>query len=336
MVLTRRLLLAALALLLLAAAPAAAAPPQLGIGDQKTEMFKDPRFRDLDVRLSRVVVAWDAMDVRWQRREIDAWIAAARKANVRPLVIFSQSRRAHRHKILPTPKRFVSAFRRFRARYPDVTEFATWNEANLCGQPTCRVPGLVARYYKGLRGACPRCTILAASVLDMPNMERWVREFQRAGHTRPRFWGLNNYRDVNYRTTANTRALLRATRGQIWVTETGGIVKRRNRSNVRFEESADRAAGSTRFLFRRLVPLSSRITRLYLYHWNASTRHDTWDSALIAPNGRPRPALAIVRRQLAAWRPKVVSPLPPPPLAAPPAQPQPQPEPQPVPAPPAR
>jgi hypothetical protein len=294
-------LLATLAALLVLAAPAGAAP-LIGIGDQKPSMFSDARFLDLDVELSRLVVGWDALDVGWQRREVDAWIAAARTAGVRPLVIFNRSRRAGRSQTLPTPQRFVREFRRFRHRYPDVRDFATWNEANLCGQPTCRRPGLVARYYTGIRRACPRCTILATSVLDMPNMVRWVRDFQRLGRTRPRYWGLNNYRDVNYLTTANTRALLRATRGEIWLTETGGIVKRRNGSKIRFEESERHAARSTRWLFDRIVPLSSRISRVYLYHWSSSTPRDTWDSAFIGPRGRERPSLRVLRGQLAAWR----------------------------------
>ncbi|QEC47725.1 hypothetical protein FSW04_09155 [Baekduia soli] len=180
-----------------------------------------------------------------------------------------------------------------------MTTFATWNEANHCGEPTCHRAPLVAAYYRALRRECPSCTILAAEVLDMPNMASWVDRFQKALGHRPRLWGLHNYLDANRMRTSGTRALLRRTVGRVWFTETGGIVRRRNRSTVDFPESPAHAAAATRWVFQRLVPLSRRITRVYLYQWNAAA-HDTWDSGLIDPRGRARPALGVVRNALRA------------------------------------
>ena len=37
---------------------------------------------------------------------------------------------------------------------------------------------------------------------------------------------------------------------------------------------------------------------LYLYHWDADQRFYTWDSAFVAANGRARPALDVLRRQI--------------------------------------
>jgi hypothetical protein len=87
-------------------------------------------------------------------------------------------------------------------------------------------------------------------------------------------------------------------KGQVWFTETGGIVSRTNRRKVTFPESAEHAASATRFLFRRLVPISRRATRVYIYHWNAGPTPTTWDSALVGPTGRTRPAYRVVRRVL--------------------------------------
>ena len=75
---------------------------------------------------------------------------------------------------------------------------------------------------------CPTCRILAAEVLDMPNMAAWVTEFRRTAR-RPAYWGMHNYIDANRLRTTGTRRLLKATKGQIWFTETGGIVARTNR-----------------------------------------------------------------------------------------------------------
>jgi hypothetical protein len=292
----RRVLLAVAVLAAALALPSSAAALVVGIGDQKPDMFSDPLFTDLGVSHARLAVSWDAMENPWERDRIDAWMDAARAEGVQPLIGFWHAR-GDRRRILPTPSRYKYEFRQFRARYPWVTTFATWNEANHCGEPTCHRPQLVAAYYRAMRRECPKCTILAAEVLDMPNMGSWVKAFQKHLGSRPKFWGLHNYIDANRLRTSGTRTLLRATRGQIWFTETGGIVQRLNRTKVGFPESPAHAATATRWVFDELVPLSRRITRVYLYHWNA-VHGDTWDSGLVDPRGRARPALRVVRGEL--------------------------------------
>jgi hypothetical protein len=289
----------AMLLVLLLAALAAAAPARaltIGIADQKPDMFSDARFQASGIKYARRAVAWDVLTSPTQTAVLDQWLAAARAAKVNPLISFTHSSVDRR--LLPSPERLLYEFRRFRARYPWVTEFATWNEANHCGEPTCHRPQLVAAYWRKLRRACPTCRILAAEVLDMPNMTSWVKAFRRAAKVEPRYWGLHNYVDANRLRTTGTRRLLKATRGLIWFTETGGIVSRTNRVRVTFPESVSHAATATRFLFDDLVPLSHRITRVYVYHWNADPGASTWDSALIGPTGKARPAFRVLQRVL--------------------------------------
>ncbi|HEX6390262.1 MAG TPA: hypothetical protein VFZ89_12460, partial [Solirubrobacteraceae bacterium] len=169
-----------------------------------------------------------------------------------------------------------------------------------CSQPTCRRPRLVATYYDMLRRNCRRCTVLGAEVLDQPNMVSWVRTFEAKAKVRPKVWGLHNYLDANRMRTIGTRRLLAHTRGQVWFTETGGIVKRRVRRKIHFPESTAHAARATRWVFQKLVPLSRRVTRVYLYHWNPAGPKDTWDSALLSVHGKPRPAFEVLRREMAA------------------------------------
>jgi hypothetical protein len=157
----------------------------------------------------------------------------------------------------------------------------------------------VAAYWRKLTRECPGCRILAAEVLDMPNMTSWVKAFRRAAKVEPRYWGIHNYIDANRLRTTGTRRLLKAVKGQVWFTETGGIVSRTNRRKVTFPESAEHAAMATRFLFDDLIPLSRRITRVYLYHWNSEPGPKTWDSGLIGPTGKPRPAYRVLQRVLA-------------------------------------
>jgi hypothetical protein len=279
----------------LCAAPSADALT-IGIADQKPDMFTDLRFLASDLHYARRAIPWDTLTSPTQTAGLDAWLAAARNAHVNPLLSFTHSSTDRRR--LPTPERLLYEFRRLRERYPWVTDYASWNEANHCGEPTCHRPALVAAYWRKLRRECPTCRILAAEVLDMPNMTSWVKDFRRAAKVEPRYWGLHNYLDANRLRTTGTRRMLKAVTGQVWLTETGGIVSRTNRRKVTFPESAEHAATATRFLFDDLIPLSRRITRVYLYQWNSNPGPKTWDSGLIGPSGKPRPAFRVLQRVL--------------------------------------
>src|SRR3954447_24199542 len=165
---TLPLALAAVAFAAALPAPAVAKGPpvRIGIGDQKTEMFTDARFQELGIRLARLTVPWDALEYDWQRQELDGWLDAARLARVDPLITFSHSRLAGQRRVLPTPGRFAYEFSLFRRRYPWVKTYAVWNEANHCGERTCKKVELVTRYYRPLRRLCPICKILAGELLD--------------------------------------------------------------------------------------------------------------------------------------------------------------------------
>lgn len=304
-------LLAALGLLL--AAPALARAPtlipvtgplkaKLGIADQKPGVFGEQRLRDLRIGYARRSVPWDALRFADQRADLDAWVSGALAMGAEPLITLARSRGA-RGRRPPPPHQVLAQFRRMRARYPTVTTYSTWNEANHCGTGTCRKPELVARYYNAIRRSCPGCKVLAADLLDQPNMISWARAFRRAARYEPRYWGLHDYIDANRFQTTRTRQLLRTVRGEVWLTEIGGLVARRNRSAIRLPQGRAHAARATRFIFDRLARISTRITRIYVYHWRASTPRDSWDSAFIGSDGSPRPALAVFERVLRQARP---------------------------------
>src|SRR3954469_21640624 len=165
---TRALVVAALAFAAALPAPvhAKGPPVRVGIGDQKTQMFSDPRFQELGIRLARLTVPWDALETGWQRQELDDWLLAARVGHVAPLITFSHSRLPGQRRVLPTPGRFAYEFNLFRERYPWVKTFATWNEVKHWREPTCKKVGLVVRYYHALRRQCPSCKVLASELLD--------------------------------------------------------------------------------------------------------------------------------------------------------------------------
>ncbi len=285
-----------------AVVPAAPAPllpggVRVGIGDQKADMFTDPRFVALGVRYARIAIGWDAMTSPWQIEQLDDWLAKARVLNVQPLISIGHSRTERRS--LPTPERLKFEFRTLRERYPWVKTYATWNEANHCGEPVCHRAPLVASYYKALRSECPSCTILAPEILDMPNAVAYIKAFRKKLGYTPKRWGLHNYLEANRFKMTRLRLILKALPGaDVWLTETGGLVRRDNGSTTDIPEGATHAAEVTRYLFDRILPLNKRVKGVYLYHWNAGPRDTTWDSGLITPNGRERTALQVLRRVL--------------------------------------
>jgi hypothetical protein len=194
----------------------------------------------------------------------------------------------------------AKSLKALRKRYPFVKEFATWNEANINKQPAT-----VAKWWLAMRKACPSCTILGADLLDRSNVGTWAKRFVTAARRTPKVWGLHNYVDANRGSTKGTRALIKAVKGDVWFTETGGVVSRNNASTVAFPTGASHAAKATKFVFSTLAKVSPRVKRVYIYHWNTGVGETTdadddrtWDSGLVGPDDRPRPALAVLQRFL--------------------------------------
>jgi hypothetical protein len=296
------LLVALCAPVLLLAAPVrrAEAKPILGIGEQKPGMFGDPRFERLGLRHVRYLTPWDTIHDPVALDRLDRWMAAARRHRSHVLLGFAHSLRSERlARTLPTRRRFRREFRRIRARYPDVRAFIVWSEANHPGALTWKRPRRAAKFFDVVANNCRGCQIVAADVLDVGNMASWVQRFKRAAHHRPRIWGIHNYGDANGLDSEGTRTLLSITRGRIWFTETGGLVLRRQYRGERvlatYRYSLRHAAEATRHVLR-LSCLSRRIRRIYLYHWQAPLLVTNWDSALLGPRGRVRPAYWALRK----------------------------------------
>ncbi|MEA2273985.1 MAG: hypothetical protein QOI98_2693 [Solirubrobacteraceae bacterium] len=291
---TKLVVLALLGAAILAGPPAAGAVV-VGIGDQKGDFFADKRFGALGIRHARLIVPWDAVKYQWQIERVDRWLGAAQRARVVPLIVFGKSITEQYHTMLPTVEDFTEIFDAFHARYPWVREYATWNEPNLCTQPTCLNPERVAEYYNVLVRRCPGCRVLGGSVLGVSGMGRWIKRFLAVADPDPRYWGLHNYLDVNSFNRQTTRSLLKVVKGEVWLTETAGLVGWDPGRPIAFRPSVSHAILATRWLFDWMLPVSPRIKRVYLYEWNA-VPGSPWDSALISRTGRSRPTLSIVRR----------------------------------------
>jgi hypothetical protein len=274
---------------------------ELGIGEQDAAMFSDPRFTALGLEHVRLVAPYDVACPRGAalRSYVDTWLAAAERADAKPLVAFSLSW-TQRRRSLPSYRTYLRCFRAFRARWPQVVAFNPWNEVNHWYQPTYRNPRRAAGFYNAARRACPRCRIAAGDLLDSGNLARWLARYRPHLRGRPRLWSLHNYLDVNHLRPwrrSGTRQMLRLTRGRLWISETAGIVYylRAGRLGERH------AARATRWMLS-LPAHSRRIKRVYAYQWQAPCKPDAWDSAWFRSDGSSRPSYRVLVAQLARQR----------------------------------
>jgi len=288
-----------------------AAPAQadfkVGIADQDAAMFDNRKFQALDIERVRYLVPFDWYRHSGQEAEVEGFMNRAEQAGAEVLVHFTARRGCYsdgrysrsRKCRAPSVRTYRSAFKRFRREYPSTRTFGVWNEANHVSQPLVRKPTLAARYFLAARKACRSCTLVAADVLDGTNMTSWLTKFKRKAGSKATIWGLHNYGDVNRRRTSGTRALLRIVPGQVWATETGGILK----FLPGYKRSKSRQAQRTKFMFSlfrkydsRQRGMRSRLTRLYNYQWTGVKRSARFDAGLVNPNGSPRPAYKQFKR----------------------------------------
>jgi hypothetical protein len=233
---------------------------------------------------------------RSKTAQLDAWMAAARAAGVRPLVAIEHSWTPGRQKLAPTPGQYATLIRQLRARYPEVRAFSPWNEANHVSQPTARRPQLAATYWRLMRRACPGCKVTSPVYLDLATKAsaRWLAAFKKATGNRVRLWAIHGYGDLNRHTDRHLAALLKKLPGQVWVTEAAGWVA--FGQGWRYDET--RAAGAIAYTFTLVRKYRSKITRWYFYQWRGAPMGARWDSGVVGLDGRPRPGYLALKRGL--------------------------------------
>jgi len=273
-------------------------------------MFESPAWQSLKLKRVRYLVPWDYAKHGGRRDEVDHYMAGARTARQDVLVTFTARRgcfsAAGRYSTrkacrAPSASAYRRAFRAFDAKFPWVRTYSAWNEINHPSQPTFKSPRKAAGYYNVLRTQARKgkFRVVAADLLDTSNMRRYLKRFRRYAKGSPRLWGLHNYGDVNRRRTNFTKTMLRAVPGEVWLTETGGIVK----LLPSFKHSASRAAARTKGMFRlasnydtRRRGMRSKITRLYVYAWFGGPPTARFDAGLMNADDSPRKAFSVFRR----------------------------------------
>lgn len=288
----------------------AARPVVIGIGDQSPGMFVDPRFSKLGITTARVVVPWDVVTRPADGADLAAfrsWLRAAQAAKVSPLISFGADLTNPAANYVPTVPQYTRAVKAFLTAFPQLKTYTPWNEPDFVYRSLARHPGLAADYFNALFELCQHCTVLAGDVYlpteaSVPRSTRasffngvaplgpWLRAYIRGLHHQPAGWALHDYIEVRGHNTLQLQTLMSMTSGPIWLDETGGILRRghwwyRN-------QSATEAASDEQFLLS-LTNRYHRIARIYHYEWQGAAAAD-WDSGLIDPNGRPRPAYTVL------------------------------------------
>ena len=319
----------ALAALAVPGAALAKEPPHVavGISEQSPDLFDDARFHSTGIRNARLIVPYDLVRAGGFWLDVtDAWLDRARRDGIEPLVSFSHSFVRGRRLRLPSVPEYAARVAEFRARYPWVHEFSTWNEANHKGtQPTGRHPRRAAVFYRALRKQCPDCRVVAVEVLLTHSWKtwRWIRRFRERAGPGPHVFGVHNYPDVTRLRNLNTRLFLRRVpRSEVWLTETGGVV----RFGKRWRYSEARAGRAVRHVFK-LATAFPRVKRVYLYNWRADG-NTRWDSGLISREGIERRGYFELLSGLTLDRFRPPAPLIPP-VEEPPGEPAPGPTPVP-------
>jgi hypothetical protein len=296
---------------LLAVPAAAEARYKVGLGEQSPAIFDSARWQSLSLKRARYLVPWTWNRRASSRAAVTAYMTRAHAARQQVLVAFTARGGCYVHGRYkktkacraPSAKAYRASVKAFDAAFPWVKTYSAWNEVNHVSQPTYRKPRLAVRYYDVLRRLARkgRFKVMAADVLDTSNLGSYLRGFLRRAHGHPRLWGLHNYQDVNYKTSGDTRRMLSTVPGQVWLTETGGIVRFAG-SRLR-KYSPKRAANRTKYMFKLANRYSrhrpgtrSKITQLFVYKWFGEPRGARFDAGLVNPNGTPRKAFAVFRR----------------------------------------
>jgi hypothetical protein len=291
-----------------------------GIGDQQTEMFNNPLWLQLHTKIARYIAPYDAAVRPYSLQLAREWIGEAEADHQQVLVAFYHS------EYTPTKMPSLAVYQRdvkkFLALFPKVKQYQAWNEANRGTVVEIvkhkRHIGLVspsanqsAQYYKALRAVCRGCTLTGLDILDGPSVSPSLRYIAAYKHEiaklkvpMPKLWGLHNYSDTNRFQTTRTRAILAAVPGQVWLTETGGIVQFGSSFPNKKGSGLTRAAKALSFMFK-LAASNSRIKRLYIFQWSGGTAAVRFDAGLMDPKYNPRPGYVVVCKQVHAANCKV-------------------------------
>jgi hypothetical protein len=283
----------------------AAASYLTGIGDEQAELFSDPNWKQLHTRIARYIAPYDAAVHPFSLDKARVWIKAAEAQHVQVLVAFYHSEYTPTR--MPSVATYQHDVQKFVKLFPHVKQYQSWDESNRGNIPNVLASpsaAAAAQYYQALIRVCKGCTVLGLDILDQDNISptlQYIAEFkQEIGKLRtimPSIWGLHNYSDINRLESWRTRELGRALGGQLWLTETGGIVQFGGAFPNKSGSGLKRAAKVLGYMFN-VAGSQSQIKRLYIYDWTGGTARTRFDAGLADAHDVPRPGYVVVCKKL--------------------------------------
>jgi hypothetical protein len=95
-----------------------------------------------------------------------------------------------------------------------------------------------------------------------------------------------------------------AKKGEVWVTETGGIFSFRLQSGrLTFKPNAARQAKAVTNAYKLAQKFSRRIKRLYYYQWRKNNPNDFFDAGIVDFSGKLRPAYkSLTKLPKSVWK----------------------------------
>jgi hypothetical protein len=278
-----------------------------GIGDEGLAMFVNPLWQQLHTKIVRYIAPYDAAVHADDLARAKAWIGHAEADHQQVLVAFYHSQ--HSPTKLPSLSSYQKDVAKFVKDFPHVRQYQSWDEANrgnishVLASPSATS---AARYYQALKRVCPGCTVIGLDVLDASTINatlNYISEFKREVvrlHTvMPSIWGLHNYSDINRLESWRTRELTKAFGGQVWLTETGGIVQFKPSFKNTRGSGLTRAAKVLKYMFA-VAASHPQIKRLYIYNWAGGNSSTRFDAGLMNAHQQPRAGYVVVCKALHA------------------------------------
>jgi hypothetical protein len=278
-----------------------------GIGDESPAMFGNPLWQRLHTKIVRYIVPYDAVRHPYSLDQAKIWIGEAEARRQQVLVSFYHSE--YSPFTIPKTSVYKRDVAKFIRLFPHVREYQAWDESNRGYIPHYLASPSAARtamYYRALLHVCRGCTVVGLDVLDGENIYptlnyiyQFKREIYRLHTVMPRIWGLHDYSDLNRLESWRTSDLIRALGGQVWLTETGGVVKFGGAFPNRHGSGLWRAARVLSYMFG-VARSHPQIKRLYIYDWTGGNARTRFDAGLTNPRGRARPGYVVVCKHLHA------------------------------------
>jgi hypothetical protein len=277
-----------------------------GIGNESPQMFTSPLYTQLHTKIVRYIAPYDAVAHVASMNKAIAFIQAAEVAHEQVLVAFYHSE--YTPTKMPSVETYKRDVQKFVKYFPHVKQYEAWDEANRGNEPhQFSSPSATtdAKYYQALIRVCKGCNVVGLDVLDAENIDptlQYIYEFkQEIGKLEtimPTIWGLHNYSDINRLESYRTQDLINAFGGgQVWLTETGGIVKFGGGFPNKNGSGLKRAAKVLKYMFA-VAGSHAKIKRLYIYDWTGGTASTRFDAGLMNAKEQPREGYVVVCRQL--------------------------------------